>query len=79
VNVFFEIFNMTGHSVNNIPVHLKVRTPWLSAFSFGCISNCRDRMLNLGKHNTWLAKSFIMQGHNDHKGGTPDSNREITT
>ena len=33
----------------------------------------------LDKHNTWIAKSFIMQGHYDHKGGTPDSCREITT
>jgi len=44
---------------------------WLFSFLNGrdlqserCISNCSD------KHNTWLLKSFIMQGHNDHKGGT---------
>ena len=67
---FYVYFTIVYHPILSLLIALKNK---------GCISNCRHRILSLGKHNTWLAKSFIMQGHYDHKGGTPDSYREITT
>ena len=54
-----------------LEIRINLHAGFVSYKTNGCISNCRDRMLNLGKNNTWLAKSFIMQGHNDHKGRHP--------